>query len=211
MSNAEITVPARAASQYDDLLKQKKKNKRKADFKRLLPLYLMMLPGLVYLLCNNYLPMFGILFAFKKMNFSVGVLQSPWCGLQNFEFLFKTKDAWIMIRNTLLYNIVWIAMGDCDCGFYCNTHGRDFGTSRGQGDSANHMFSVDDFCGYPVIHRICVSQHEQRLHQPCASGGRRYQLVCQRTVLAGDPYNRSFLAMLGPELGYLYGKHRRHR
>ena len=71
----------------------------------------MMLPGLVYLLCNNYLPMFGILFAFKKMNFSVGVLQSPWCGLQNFEFLFKTKDAWIMIRNTLLYNIVWIAMG----------------------------------------------------------------------------------------------------
>ena len=49
MSNAEITVPARAASQYDDLLKQKKKNKRKADFKRLLPLYLMMLPGLVYL------------------------------------------------------------------------------------------------------------------------------------------------------------------
>ena len=31
--------------------------------------------------------------------------------LQNFEFLFKTKDAWIMIRNTLLYNIVWIAMG----------------------------------------------------------------------------------------------------
>ena len=111
MSNAEITVPARAASQYDDLLKQKKKNKRKADFKRLLPLYLMMLPGLVYLLCNNYLPMFGILFAFKKMNFSVGVLQSPWCGLQNFEFLFKTKDAWIMIRNTLLYNIVWIAMG----------------------------------------------------------------------------------------------------
>ena len=111
MSNAEITVPARAASQYDDLLKQKKKNKRKADFKRLLPLYLMMLPGLVYLLCNNYLPMFGILLAFKKMNFSVGVLQSPWCGLQNFEFLFKTKDAWIMIRNTLLYNIVWIAMG----------------------------------------------------------------------------------------------------
>ncbi|MFR1357765.1 MAG: hypothetical protein ACLSBB_10970 [Ruthenibacterium lactatiformans] len=76
MSNAEITVPARAASQYDDLLKQKKKNKRKADFKRLLPLYLMMLPGLVYLLCNNYLPMFGILLLLKD-EFSVGVLQSP--------------------------------------------------------------------------------------------------------------------------------------
>ena len=80
MSNAEITVPARAASQYDDLLKQKKKNKRKADFKRVLPRYLMILPGLVKLLCNNYLPMFGISYAFKNMNFSVGVLQSPWCG-----------------------------------------------------------------------------------------------------------------------------------
>ena len=77
MSNAEITVPARAASQYDDLLKQKKKNKRKADFKRLLPLYLMMLPGLVYLLCNNYLPMFGILFAFKKMNFQWASCKAP--------------------------------------------------------------------------------------------------------------------------------------
>ena len=108
MSNTPETT---ATNQYDDLLKMKQKEKRKADFKRIFPLYLMMLPGLLYLVANNYLPMFGILIAFKTVNFSVGVFKSPWCGLDNFEVLFKTKDAFIMIRNTLLYNIAWIAMG----------------------------------------------------------------------------------------------------
>lgn len=75
------------------------------------PLFLMMLPGLIYLFINNYLPMFGITIAFKTLDYSKGILGSPWCGLDNFEFLFKTKDAFIMIRNTLGYNIVFIALG----------------------------------------------------------------------------------------------------
>ena len=98
-------------SQYDDLLAQKKKMRRKAQTRSAIPLYLMMLPGLIYILCNNYLPMFGILIAFKKVNFSIGIFQSPWVGLSNFEFLFKTKDAWTMIRNTVCYNAVWIVLG----------------------------------------------------------------------------------------------------
>ena len=98
-------------SEYDGLLAAKKKARRREAFRRTLPLYLMMLPGIVYLICNNYLPMFGILLAFKKVNFSIGIFKSPWCGLKNFEFLFATKDAAIMIRNTLLYNIVWIFLG----------------------------------------------------------------------------------------------------
>ena len=80
-------------------------------FKKQLPLYLMLLPGLLYLLCNNYLPMAGIVIAFKKVNFSIGILKSPWCGFENFKFLFATSDAAIMIRNTLLYNLAWIAIG----------------------------------------------------------------------------------------------------
>lgn len=98
-------------SQYNGLLAQKKRLRRRAEFKKLLPLYLMMLPGLIYLICNNYLPMFGILIAFKQVNFSIGILQSDWVGFQNFEFLFKTKDAWTMIRNTICYNVVFIALG----------------------------------------------------------------------------------------------------
>ena len=79
-----------------------------------LPYYLMVLPGLAYLIINNYLPMFGIVIAFKKLNFSKGILGSDWVGLKNFKFLFATKDAWIMIRNTILYNIAfWIVGTAC--------------------------------------------------------------------------------------------------
>jgi len=107
----ETAVNAGNTNEFDDLLKKKKKSKRRADALRVFPLFLMMLPGLVYLVCNNYLPMFGILIAFKKVDFSIGILKSQWVGFKNFEFLFATKDATIMIRNTLLYNIVWIALG----------------------------------------------------------------------------------------------------
>ena len=105
---AKTTNPV---SEYDGLLAQKNKKSFKATAQVYLPLYLMMLPGFIYLICNNYLPMFGILIAFKKVNFSIGVFKSPWVGLENFRFLFETRDAFLMIRNTLLYNIVWIAMG----------------------------------------------------------------------------------------------------
>ncbi|MBP3521617.1 MAG: sugar ABC transporter permease [Oscillospiraceae bacterium] len=105
-------TPAKPASEFDGLLAQNKREKKwKSTLKKDLPLYLMMLPGFIYLIANNYLPMFGILIAFKKINFSVGIFQSPWCGFENFEYLFKTKDAFIMIRNTVLYNLVWIALG----------------------------------------------------------------------------------------------------
>ena len=71
---------------------------------------LMLLPGVIYLIINNYLPMFGLIIAFKKINFSKGILGSDWAGFDNFKFLFKTKDAWIITRNTLLYNIVFIVL-----------------------------------------------------------------------------------------------------
>ena len=98
------------SSEFDDVLKEQKKLQRKEKFKNDFPLYMMMLPGILYLIANNYLPMFGILLAFKRINYAVGILKSPWVGLDNFEYLFKTKDAFIMIRNTLAYNAVWIIM-----------------------------------------------------------------------------------------------------
>ena len=76
-----------------------------------LPLILMMLPGLIYLLINNYLPMYGLTIAFRRLDYSKGILKSPFVGFENFEFLFKTKDAWIMIRNTVAYNVVFILLG----------------------------------------------------------------------------------------------------
>ncbi len=79
--------------------------------KRFLPLYMMMIPGLLYLLINNYIPMAGIVIAFKQVNFRKGILASPWIGLSNFKYLFTTNDAWIITRNTILYNIVFIVLG----------------------------------------------------------------------------------------------------
>ena len=85
-----------------------KKGKKKNALKEYWPLYLMMLPALLYLLINNYIPMAGMVIAFKKLNFAKGIWASPWAGLKNFKFLFASKDAWIITRNTLLYNIAFI-------------------------------------------------------------------------------------------------------
>lgn len=76
--------------------------------RKFIPLYLMMVPSLVYLLINNYLPMLGLIIAFKNVNFKKGILGSDWAGFSNFKYLFATQDAWIITRNTLLYNIVFI-------------------------------------------------------------------------------------------------------
>lgn len=74
-------------------------------------LYIMALPGLIYLFINNYIPMAGLVIAFKKVNFQKGIWASPWNGLKNFEYLFATKDAWIITRNTILYNLAFIVLG----------------------------------------------------------------------------------------------------
>ena len=60
------------------------KKKTKIRWKRVLPMYLLALPGIIYMICNNYIPMFGITIAFKKLNVSKGFWGSDWCGLENF-------------------------------------------------------------------------------------------------------------------------------
>lgn len=75
------------------------------------PLMFIALPGLVYLLINNYIPMLGVFLAFKDYNYVKGIFGSDWVGLNNFQFLFRTQDAWIMTRNTILYNLAFIVVG----------------------------------------------------------------------------------------------------
>ena len=81
-----------------------------AKLKRWGPLYLMFLPGAIYLIINNYIPMGGIIVAFKNYNARAGILKSPWAGLSNFKFLFATPDAWVITRNTILYNLAFIVL-----------------------------------------------------------------------------------------------------
>lgn len=86
--------------------------RRKRKFLRFLPLYLMLIPGTVYLIINNYLPMAGLIIAFKKIDYSLGIFQSPWVGLSNFTYLFKNNDMLNAVRNTLLYNLSFIVLGN---------------------------------------------------------------------------------------------------
>ena len=86
--------------------------RRKRRFLQFLPLYIMLIPGAVYLIINNYLPMAGLLIAFKKINYSLGIFKSPWVGLSNFKYLFSNSDALIALRNTILYNLGFILFGN---------------------------------------------------------------------------------------------------
>ena len=78
--------------------------------RRFLPIYFFMLPGLIYLFINNYLPMPGLILAFKKYNARLGIYGSDWVGLKNFKYLFTTRAAFIITRNTILYNLVFIVV-----------------------------------------------------------------------------------------------------
>lgn len=80
----------------------------KVKLKKYLPIYIMLAPGFIYLLINNYIPMAGMIIAFKNVDFSLGILKSPFAGLANFEYLFRTPDAFRITRNTILYNFSFI-------------------------------------------------------------------------------------------------------
>lgn len=78
------------------------------QFRKYLPLYLMMLPALIYLLINNYLPMSGLVLAFEKYKVQDGIWGSQLIGLKNFTFLIKSNELPILFRNTLGYNMCFI-------------------------------------------------------------------------------------------------------
>ncbi len=108
-------------------MQQTRKPKRAPDLrasgrfskaKKTLMLLTMVAPGAIWLLLLRYLPMGGIILAFKNYKiypkdptFLNNLIHSKWVGLDNFKFLFTTGDSWIMIRNTLAYNIVFIILG----------------------------------------------------------------------------------------------------
>ena len=89
-----------------------KPRKKRVQTKMTLALFSMMLPGFIYLLINNYIPMAGLTIAFKRFDYSKGVWGSEWCGFDNFTYLFKTQDAVNIIRNTIGYNLVFIILGN---------------------------------------------------------------------------------------------------
>lgn len=95
----------------DAVLKPRKKRWTRDDTE----LTLLATPTIVWYLLFSFVPMFGIIIAFKNFkidgNFIQSVFSSEWCGLENFRFMFTSQDAWIVLRNTLGYNILFIILG----------------------------------------------------------------------------------------------------
>ncbi|HHW71340.1 MAG TPA: sugar ABC transporter permease [Clostridiales bacterium] len=83
-------------------------------FKKNFGLTAIALPGLIWFILFSYLPLIGIVIAFKDYRISGGffesLLSSEWVGFENFKFMFATNDAKIMVRNTLLYNVFFIVI-----------------------------------------------------------------------------------------------------
>lgn len=78
-------------------------------------LFLMILPVIVYFVVFAYIPMVGVYYAFTRFNFHDGLFGSPFIGLKNFEFLFAGSSnaiIWELTRNTILYNIAFIVVGN---------------------------------------------------------------------------------------------------
>jgi putative aldouronate transport system permease protein len=73
-------------------------------------LLLILTPPVLFLLINNYIPMFGVVMAFLDIDYSLGILHSPWVGFKNFHYLFATRDAYVITRNTLGYNFAFIVL-----------------------------------------------------------------------------------------------------
>lgn len=87
---------------------KKKKRFNILSWKTTMQLSLMSLPGVLWYIIFAYIPMFGIIIAFKNFNYAQGVFGSEWCGFENFIYLFKSNDAIRLLRNTFLYNIAFI-------------------------------------------------------------------------------------------------------
>lgn len=92
-------------------MKRRQERTRRKIFRRQdIPLYIMAFPTVLWLILFCYLPMGGLVLAFKDYKVQKGIFGSDFVGFKNFEFLFTTTDAFVITRNTILYNVVFIAL-----------------------------------------------------------------------------------------------------
>jgi putative aldouronate transport system permease protein len=104
-------MPSTNAESPTKMFPKTKKLKPAHLIKDNLTLLLLTVPALLYFLIFHYLPMFGVIIAFKDYRYHLGILGSEWIGLKNFEFFFNSQDSWRITRNTIGYSILFIIVG----------------------------------------------------------------------------------------------------
>lgn len=79
--------------------------------KRNYALLFMLAPAVIMTIIFAYIPMGGVILAFKKYNYHDGIFGSPWCGFENFRYMILSNKLWPLTRNTILYNLAFISVG----------------------------------------------------------------------------------------------------
>lgn len=109
--NSEMGIPIKAPG---SVVRGKKRKKSKGARKRDLAFYLMLLPGVIVLLINNYIPMIGVLIPFEDYRFNgdffSSLFHSEFVGFKNFEFMFRSPDCITATINTVGYNLIFILL-----------------------------------------------------------------------------------------------------
>jgi putative aldouronate transport system permease protein len=75
-------------------------------------LFLMVVPAILFFVVFSYIPMVGVYLAFTKFSFDGGIFGSPFIGFENFKFLYKSGTLWNLTKNTVLYNLAFIFIGN---------------------------------------------------------------------------------------------------
>lgn len=75
------------------------------ELKKNKALFSMLIPALVVTVIFAYLPMSGLVLAFKNYRFDLGIFGSEWNGFENFRYLFSSGTGWLITKNTILYNL----------------------------------------------------------------------------------------------------------
>lgn len=104
-----LSIQASSANQL--IMKPKRKKNWIQVFRDNFELLLLTIPALLCFIIFNYLPMFGVIIAFKDFTYDKGILGSRWNGLKNFEFFFTSQDAWRITRNTIGYSMAFMVTG----------------------------------------------------------------------------------------------------
>ncbi|UKS27893.1 ABC transporter permease subunit [Paenibacillus sp. HWE-109] len=85
--------------------------RRLSAFARHVELFLLTLPAILYFIVFHYLPIGGVIVAFKEYRYDLGILGSKWVGVRNFEFFFTSQDAWRITRNTVAFSSTFLVIG----------------------------------------------------------------------------------------------------
>ncbi len=78
------------------------------DFRKNKVVLFMLIPAVLYYFIFMYVPMAGIVIAFKRLDYAAGIFGSDWVGFDNFKFFFMSGQAFNVTKNTFLYNLVFI-------------------------------------------------------------------------------------------------------